>query len=104
VTRPRDFGSGRRWALLLPLGGAVLRGVIPPVIKLGLGVWPSPLWACLIGYVMSSLVLLIGLRFPRGSFVVAAPWSGRLWFAVTGILNGLSVLTLFAAVRHGPIT
>ena len=26
------------------------------------------------------------------------------WFAVTGISNGLSVLTLFAAVRNGPIT
>jgi drug/metabolite transporter (DMT)-like permease len=35
VTRPRDFGSWRTWALLLPLGGAVLRGVIPPVVKLG---------------------------------------------------------------------
>ncbi len=104
VTRPRDFGSWRTWALLLPLGGAVLRGVIPPVVKLGLEVWPSPLWACLIGYVMSSLVVLTVQRVRQGSFVVAAPWSGRLWFAVTGILNGLSALTLFAAVRHGPIT
>jgi drug/metabolite transporter (DMT)-like permease len=90
VTRPRDF--------------AVLRGVIPPVVKLGLEVWPSPLWACLIGYIMSSLVVLIVQRVRNGSFVAAAPWSGRLWFAVTGIFNGLSALTLFAAVRHGPIT
>ncbi len=104
VTRPRDFGSWRTWALLLPLGGAVLRGVIPPVVKLGLEIWPSPLWACLIGYVMSSLVVLTVQRIRKGSFVVAAPWSGRLWFAVTGIFNGLSALTLFAAVRHGPIT
>lgn len=104
VTRPRDFGSWRTWALLLPLGGAVLRGVIPPVVKLGLEVWPSPLWACLIGYIMSSLVVLVVQRLRKGSFVAAAPWSGRLWFALTGILNGLSALTLFAALRHGPIT
>ena len=104
VTRPRDFGSWRSWTLLLPLGGAVLRGVIPPVVKLGLEIWPSPLWACLIGYIMSSLVVLIVQRIRKGSFVAAAPGSGRLWFAVTGVFNGLGTLALFAAVRHGPIT
>lgn len=104
VTRPRDFGSWRTWALLLPLGSAVLRGVIPPIVKLGLEIWPSPLWACLIGYITSSLVVLTVQRIRKGGFVVEAPWSGRLWFAVTGIFNGMSALTLFAAVRHGPIT
>src|SRR5262249_21079179 len=33
-----------------------------------------------------------------------APASGLMWFAVTGIGNGLATLTMFAAVRHGPIT
>ncbi|MGY3486273.1 putative membrane protein [Bradyrhizobium sp. USDA 4011] len=42
----------------------------------------SPLWACLVGYVMSSLVVL----------------------TVQRISNGLSALSLFAAVRNGPIT
>jgi drug/metabolite transporter (DMT)-like permease len=104
ITRPRDLGDWLTWALLLPLGGALLRGVVPPIVKLGLEIWPSPLWACLIGYVMSSLVVLIVQRVRKGSFVAEAPWSGRFWFAVTGICNGLSALTLFAAVRNGPIT
>ncbi len=104
VTRPRDFGDWRSFALLLPLGGALLRGVVPPIIKLGLEIWPSPLWACLIGYIMSSAVVLIVQRVRKGGFIAEAPRSGRLWFAVTGILNGLSVLTLFAAVHYGPIT
>jgi drug/metabolite transporter (DMT)-like permease len=104
VTRPRDFGHWRSWALLLPLGGAVLRGVVPPIVKLGLEIWPSPLWACLIGYIVSSLVVLTVQHVRTGSFIAAAPWPGRFWFAVTGISNGLSALTLFAAVRHGPIT
>lgn len=104
ITRPRDLGDWRTWALLLPLGGALLRGVVPPIVKLGLEIWPSPLWACLIGYVMSSLVVLTVQRIRKGSFAVNAPWPGRFWFAVTGICNGLSALTLFAAVRHGPIT
>ena len=33
-----------------------------------------------------------------------APWPGRFWFAITGICNGLSLLSLFAALRNGPIT
>jgi drug/metabolite transporter (DMT)-like permease len=103
VTRPRDFGGWRSWALLLPLGGALLRGVVPPIVKLGLEIWPSPLWACLIGYVMSSLVVLGVERVRNGSFIADAPWPGRFWFAVTGICNGLSALTLFAAVRNAPI-
>ena len=104
VTRPRDFGDWRSWALLLPLGSALLRGVVPPIAKLGLEIWPSPLWACLIGYVMSSLVVLTVERVRNGSFIADAPWRGRFWFAVTGICNGLSALTLFAALRNGPIT
>ena len=104
VARPRDLGDWRNWALLLPLGGALVRGVVPPIVKLGLEIWPSPLWACLIGYIMSSSVVLAVQRIRKGSFVPEAPRSGRFWFAVTGISNGLSTLTLFAAVRNGPIT
>lgn len=104
VTRPRDLGDWRSWALLLPLAAAFVRGIVPPLVKLGLEVWPSPLWACLIGYVMSSLVVLTVQRLRKGSFLANAPASGRAWFAITGISNGLATLMLFAAVRHGPIT
>ncbi len=104
VTRPRDLGHWRSLALLLPLAAALVRGVIPPIVKLGLEVWPSPLWACFIGYVMSSLVVLIVQRVRAGTFVAKAPASGISWFAVTGIFNGLATLTMFSAVRHGPIT
>jgi drug/metabolite transporter (DMT)-like permease len=104
VTRPRELGSWRSWALLLPLTSALVRGVVPPIVKLGLEVWPSPLWACLIGYVMSSLVVLTVQLIRKGSLAVEGSRSGRLWFAVTGICNGLSALSLFAAVRNGPIT
>jgi len=104
VTRPRDLGHWRSWALLLPLTSALVRGILPPIAKLGLAIWPSPLWACLVGYVMSSLVVLTVQRIRKGSFMVQAPREGRFWFAMTGISNGLSALSLFAAVRNGPIT
>ena len=104
VTRPRDLGHWRSLALLLPLAAALIRGVIPPIVKLGLDVWPSPLWGCFIGYVMSSLVVLAVQRIRQGIFLAQAPASGRLWFAVTGISNGLATLAMFAAVHRGPIT
>ncbi|WJR78557.1 EamA family transporter [Bradyrhizobium sp. NP1] len=104
VTRPRDLGHWRSWALLLPLASALVRGIVPPIAKLALQIWPSPLWGSLIGYVMSSIVVLAVQRVRKGSFIEQAPWSGRLWFAVTGISNGLSALTLFFAVRNGPVT
>jgi uncharacterized membrane protein len=104
VSRPRDLGDWRSWALLLPLASALLRGLVPPIVKLGLEIWPSALWACLIGYVMSSLVVLTVQRIRKGTFVAEAPGRGRFWFALTGICNGLSLLTQFAALRHGPIT
>lgn len=104
VTRPRDLGHWRSWALLLPLASALVRGIAPPIAKLGLAIWPSPLWACLIGYIMSSLVVLSVQRLRKGSFWVPAPREGRFWFTMTGISNGLSALSLFAAVRNGPIT
>lgn len=104
LTRSADTSHWENLALLLPLGAALLRGVIPPVVKLGLQIWPSPLWACLVGYVSSSVVILIVQRLRTGRFIADAPGRGRLWFAITGVCNGLSVLALFAAVRHGPIT
>ena len=67
---------GEALALLLPLAGALIRGVVPPIVKLGLEVWPSPLWACLIGYIMSSLVVLAVQRIRNGSFVADAPSVG----------------------------
>ena len=76
VTRPRDLGHWRSWALLLPLASALLRGVVPPIVKLGLEIWPSPLWACLIGYVVSSFVVLIVQRIRKGSFVVDSAMAG----------------------------
>lgn len=104
ATRPRDLGHWRSWALLLPLTSAVLRGLVPPFAKLGLEIWPSPLWACLVGYFVSTLVVLTVQRVRTGRFIETTPGPGRLWFAATGICNGLSVLTMYAAVRHGPIT
>lgn len=104
VTRPQDLGRWRSWALLLPLGAAALRGLIPPVIKLGLDVWPSPIAAGLTGYIFSSLTVLMVERLRNGRFIVAAPARGRLWFAGIGLCNGLATILLYLALGAGPVS
>jgi drug/metabolite transporter (DMT)-like permease len=104
VTRTADMRDWRTWALLLPLGASVLRGVIPPVIKVGLEIWPSPIAAGLTGYIFSTLTVLAVERARNGRFIVQGPLAGRLWFALNGICNGIGTLLLYAALGAGPVS
>jgi drug/metabolite transporter (DMT)-like permease len=104
VTRTADMRDWRTWALALPLCAAFLRGVIPPVLKIGLAIWPSPIGAGLVAYIVSTLTVLVIERVRTGRFMVQGPLEGRLWFALTGVINGVGTLLLYAAVGAGPIT
>jgi drug/metabolite transporter (DMT)-like permease len=104
VTRTGDMRDWRTWALLLPLGASVVRGVIPPIIKVGLEVWPNPIAAGLTGYIFSTLTVLALERVRTGRFLVRAPLAGKLWFAANGICNGTGTLLLYAALGAGPVS
>ena len=104
VTRTDDMRDWRTWALLLPLGASVMRGFIPPIIKVGLEIWPSPIAAGLTGYMVSTLTVLTVERIRTGRFVVRAPLAGKLWFALNGICNGVGTLLLYAALGAGPVS
>lgn len=104
VTRTGDARDWRTWMLLLPLSAALLRGVMPPFIKIGLEVWPNPVAAGLTGYIFSSLTVLAVERVRSGSFIVKGPLVGRLWFAVNGLVNGVATLLLYAAVGAGRVS
>jgi len=104
ITRTRDVATWRTAALLLPLAAALLRGVVPPVIKIGLELWPSPLAAALTGYIFSSLTVVTVERFRNGHFIVRTSWAGRAWFALNGLFNGVGTLLFYAAIGAGPIT
>jgi len=104
VRRPQDVANWRSWWLLLPLGAAALRGLIQPVIKIGLEIWPSPIAAGLTGYIVSALVVLIFARIRTGRFVTKAPLAGRLWFVAVGLSNGIGVLLMYAALGNGRVS
>ena len=92
------------WALLLPLAAAAIRGLVQPSVKLGLEIWPSPFAAALIGYLVSSTIVLSAARLQSGRFVAKAPARSLLWFAGVGLCNGLAVLLMYAALANGPVT
>jgi drug/metabolite transporter (DMT)-like permease len=91
-----------RWALLLPVSGAMLRGTAQVIAKAGLVLWPNPFAAGLIGYVVSSATVLAVDRFPRGSRQRRAKVA-IAWFVLTGILNGGAVLLMYAALSVAPV-
>ena len=106
LTAPRHDDVRRRlsWYLLLPLVAAALRGITQATIKLGLEMWPSPLAAAMVGYMVSTVVVLTAVKLRTGRFVADARPRGLLWFAAVGWCNGIAALSMYGALATGPVT
>ena len=93
-------GTLMRRALWLPVAGAALRGLVQVVVKAGLALWPNPFAASLIGYGVSSVTVTLAARGRQGPLERSAV----LWFMATGLLNGLAVLLMYAALSAAPVS
>lgn len=82
---------------------AFIRGLIQPVVKLGLEAWPSPFAATLIGYVMSASIILLVGSTREGPAIFPFRSRGWAWFVPVGFLNGTAVLAMYAALARGPV-
>jgi drug/metabolite transporter (DMT)-like permease len=91
------------WAVGLLLAAALIRGLVQPAVKLGLAGWPHPFAATLIGYIVSATVILTAGVTREGRAIVPHG-QGWQWFVPVGLLNGLSVLLMYAALARGPVT
>ena len=94
----------RTWYLLLPLCASGIRGLAQPTIKYGLTLWPSPIAATLIGYLVSAAIVLMVARRRTGRFLADGPAPSKLAFVGVGVANGLAVLLLYLALARGPVT
>jgi drug/metabolite transporter (DMT)-like permease len=90
-------------AFLLPWSAAVLRALAQVLTKAGLGLWASPFAAALVGYTVSAAVVWTAGAVRGNAGWFALNRQGASWFAFTGVLNGLAVLTLYAALDTGPV-
>ncbi len=95
--------AGRaRWALWWPLAGALVRGLAQVGAKAGLAIWANPLAAGLIGYLVSS-AMVIGVDRLRPVRPHRFTREGVAWFVLTGVLNGGAVLLMYAALSAAPV-
>lgn len=95
--------SWPRWSLLLPLGAAILRGAAQALTKVGLTLWANPFAAVLIGYTVSSVVLLGTHRARAGGRALEFRRRGIPWFMLAGASNGLALLATYYALEAGRV-
>lgn len=89
-------------ALGLPLTLAAIRGLSQVAVKASLQWWSSAFAATLVGYAVSSLILIRAGRRARAG-LQRIDWRGIGWFALTGLLNGSSVLLLYWGLTRGSV-
>jgi len=90
-------------ALLLPISAALLRGLVQPLVKLGLVSWPDPFAAATIGYIVSAIVVLVARQLMRDE-PKRHDFRGVSWFAAVGACNGGAVMAMYYALALGPVT
>jgi DME family drug/metabolite transporter len=101
---PRGIPRGwPLWALALPLGAALVRGIAQPWLKAIFADLPSPYFALLVGSTVSTVVLgLMVLDHRRRGRVRTG--AGVRWFALTGAVNGAGILFLNLGIAAGSLS
>jgi len=93
----------RVWARGFGLGAAFFRGAFRPRAKIGLEDVPSPLFAAFVMSAMSAVLLTLH-HAAFGRRGASWPRDGALWYAGAGVLNGLGIVMLNAALGAGRVT
>lgn len=102
VRQGGDTGLQSLVVLWLPLSAAALRALAQVLTKAGLVLWPNPFAAVLAGYTVSTAVVWgASLLKPGQTFTLNG--RGAAWFALTGVLNGSAVLSMYGALNAGPV-
>ena len=104
--------SGRRgsaaaswpvWALLLPIGAAIVRSAGHVVSKYGMEWIPDPYFASMVGFVVSAVVTQTAHHVRRSAPPI--PWRSRgaLWFMGASACFGVAIMALNTALLLGTV-
>ena len=74
-----------------------------PIVKIGFAWWPNPIAAVVVGYTVSTAVLIFSALMRTGGTIPSIDYRGALWFAVVGLCNGLAVLAMYIGLQYGPV-
>jgi len=91
------------WALLLPIGAALLRSVAQAFAKLGMESLPSPYFVGLVGYSVSFVVAAADHHW-RGAALARVISPGCAWLVLTGLSYGFAILSLNSALNCGRLS
>lgn len=91
------------WLVALPLFAAAIRGGVQPAVKVGLADWHNPFAAVLIGYTVSTIVVIAAATLRDHRWARSVTTGGLVWFSCVGLCNGLAVLLLYTALSLGPV-
>jgi len=99
--------QGRRdwalWALVLPIGAAVIRGANHNLGKFGLEMLPSPYVAGLVSFTVSFIGSVLIYRLRIGNLPFFLPRRGLMWSGFAGALIATGVLCMYSALNCGRV-
>jgi uncharacterized membrane protein len=90
-------------ALVFPLGAAVIRGANHNIGKFGLQLLPSPYFAGLVSFTVSSVAAIMIYRFRSGSLPIRLPTRSVMWSGLSGISIAMGVLSMYSALHYGRV-
>ncbi|MGD8520047.1 MAG: DMT family transporter [Desulfobacterales bacterium] len=90
-------------ALVFPLGAAVIRGANHNIAKFGLQLLPSPYFAGLVSFTVSSVAAIMIYRFRSGSLPIRLPIRSVIWSGLAGISIAIGVLSMYSALHYGRV-
>ncbi len=87
------------WALLFPLGAALLRAGANSFNKIGLEIVPSPYFAGLVTFTVAFVIALSVQGVRRAPFPNIAASPGLLWFVTAGVVHAVAVTLINLALQ-----
>ena len=91
------------WAILIPIGASFFRGIVQPVVKIGLLDLPSPFFATMVMATVSAVLVTIWQLAAPSTGARFTFRRGQLWFVVNGALTGIGILLLNKALQIGEV-
>jgi drug/metabolite transporter (DMT)-like permease len=89
------------WAIVLPLGAALIRAGAHVVTKIGFREVPDPYFAAFVAMTVSTGIAFGAAR--AQGIGIASRTRAYGWFAIGGALNALSLLSLNTALKLGSV-
>ena len=91
------------WALTLPLVAALIRSLAQGFTKIGFEDIPSPFFAALVGYTVSSILSTLLHRYRGEAWPPIGRRLGLNWFILAGFVNAAAIALLYMALRSGDL-